>query len=292
MKPTEIVKSLKRIPVLGSLISAFVLSRRKLIQDRSASIAYFSFFSIFPLILGIIALASYFMNPEEVSADISKILADIAPASADFVSSNIENLVKIRGAISLVSIVMLFWSGKKMFSAVSRGINVALGLKPTFLSFLDIFRNFFLAILAILLMFVPLAMTPLAHIIESLEISVFGENARHFFTTITAGTLNFGSSFLVMTILYWIVPYRWLSWKIVIPAAFFTSIFQVAGKSFFMIYLNTTANFKAIYGSLSSIVVLLLWLYFSAYMILYGAELMSVYYKKRAGNIKNKKGAT
>lgn len=292
MKPTEIVESLKRLPVLGDLISAFLLSRRKLIQDRSASIAYFSFFSIFPLILGIIALASYFMDPGKVGTDINKILTDIAPASADFVTGNIENLVKIRGAMSLVSIVMLFWSGKKMFSAVSRGINLALGLKPTFLSFLDIFRNFFLAILAILLMLVPLAMTPLAHIIESLEISVFGENAKHFFSTITAGSMSFSSSFLVMTVLYWIVPYRWLSWKIVIPAAFFTSIFQVAGKSFFMVYLNTTANFKAIYGSLSSIVVLLLWLYFSAYMIIYGAELMSVYYKKRSGNIENIEDAT
>ena len=280
MRSTEILVSLQRIPVLGSLLTAAVLSNRKFIQDRSASIAYFTFFSIFPLILGIIALASFFINPEKVGTDLNSLLAEVVPASADLVSSNIENLVKLRGAMSLISIVTLFWSGKKMFSALSRGINVALGFKPAFYGFLNVFRNFFLAILAMLLMLVPLAVTPLAHIFESLGIAVFGDNARHFLSLATTTAINFSSSFLVLTVLYWIIPYRWLSWKIVIPAAFFTSLFQVAGKSIFMYYLNTTANFKAVYGSLSSIVVLLLWLYFSAYLIIYGAELMSVYLTK------------
>lgn len=108
MRPKEILASLQRVPVLGSLLTAAVLSNRKLIQDRSASIAYFTFFSIFPLILGIIALASYFINPEEVGTDLNSLLAEVVPASADLVSSNIENLVKLRGAMSLISIVTLF----------------------------------------------------------------------------------------------------------------------------------------------------------------------------------------
>lgn len=124
--------------------------------------------------MGIIALASYFINPEEVGTDLNSLLAEVVPASADLVSSNIENLVKLRGAMSLISIVTLFWSGKKMFSALSRGINVALGFKPAFYSFLNVFRNFFLAILAMLLMLVPLAVTPGTYFRISEDSSVRG----------------------------------------------------------------------------------------------------------------------
>ena len=83
-------------------------------------------------------------------------------------------------------------------------------------------------------------------------------------------------TFLILTVLYRLVPFEKPAWREALPGALFAALVFELGKTVFSIYIDTVANFEAVYGSVSSIIMLLLWLYFAARVILFGAELIAV----------------
>jgi len=70
----------------------------------------------------------------------------------------------------------------------------------------------------------------------------------------------------------------------VLPGAAVAALLFEAGKAMFVYYINNIAHLEAVYGSVSSIIVLLLWLYFSARVVLLGAELIAVRRERAAEN--------
>ena len=116
-----------RWPFLGVLVRAGLKASNNSDKDMAASIAYFTFLSIFPLLLGFVAIAGHFLKSEEVSERLVGLIVDQLPASADFVTQNVEGVVRLRGAAGLTSIVVLLWSARKMVGAIRRGVNNALG---------------------------------------------------------------------------------------------------------------------------------------------------------------------
>ena len=69
-----------------------------------------------------------------------------------------------------------------------------------------------------------------------------------------------------------LVPFEKPAWREVLPGALFAAVVFELGKTVFSIYIDTVANFEAVYGSVSSIIMLLLWLYFAAHVILFGGS--------------------
>ena len=68
------LKSASCLPVVGSLVRAFLKSRDHQTRDMAASTVYFSFFSLFPLLLGVIAGGSFFLDSEEIRSHLDRIL--------------------------------------------------------------------------------------------------------------------------------------------------------------------------------------------------------------------------
>ena len=76
----------------------------------------------------------------------------------------------------------------------------------------------------------------------------------------------------VFLILYKVIPNTRTRWRDVWPGALLAAIFFEIARSLFIVYLEYYANYQLIYGSISSIVVLLIWIYYSAYIMILGAE--------------------
>ena len=88
--------------------------------------------------------------------------------------------------------------------------------------------------------------------------------------------VSLGFAFAILLLLYRFVPYVAPAWREAILSATFGALVLELGKTLFSVYTNRVANFEAVYGSVSSIIALLLWLYFAARVILVGAELIAV----------------
>ena len=81
------------------------------------------------------------------------------------------------------------------------------------------------------------------------------------------------------------MPVVIVSWRFIWPGALLSAVLFEAAKTVFVIYLNHFSSFDRIYGSIASVIVLLVWVYYSAYIFLLGAEFSSMLFRlKREGD--------
>jgi membrane protein len=97
--------------------------------------------------------------------------------------------------------------------------------------------------------------------------------------------LGAGTSFLVVLLVYRFVPNTPVTWADVWPAALLVTLTFEGGKRLFLWYVETQAlaSYSLTYGPLAAVMVLLLWVYLSAVMLLAGAEMASEYRRLRSG---------
>jgi len=266
---------LSRVPGAAALLRAIEKSNEDHAKDMAASIAFFSFFSLFPLLVGVIAGASLFLERSTIQARLDRMLSDEFPGSADFLRSNIEALIDLRGAAGVASVVGLLWSASKMFGALSRGINLALGIPKDHPFYLSRLRYFGMTVTVSLLLFGAVAASMTVDVFTQLDLSRFGVDLSAF-EWLGGHAASFVFILAVVLVLYNIVPYKRPPWRDVLPGALTAAFLFEIGKALFVIYLDNARSLQAVYGSLTSVIVLLLWLYFSARVLLFGAELVAV----------------
>jgi membrane protein len=260
---------------VGLVVRALLKGRRDYSKDMAASIAYFSLFSLFPLFLGLISIGSLFLDSDEIQARLDRLLSDEFPGSADFVRKNMEALIRLRGAVGVASIVGLLWSASQMFSAVSRGVNRALGLARTQPFYLSPLRHFLLTLTVSLVLFLSMAVSTGVELVAQLNLDLLGDGIDSILTVAGGHMTSYLFVFVLLGSLYKFVPYERPSWREVLPGALFAAFLFELVKSVFMLYIDKVAHLEAVYGSVSSVIVLLLWLYFSARVLLLGAELIA-----------------
>ena len=94
--------------------------------------------------------------------------------------------------------------------------------------------------------------------------------------------------FAVFWLMYIFVPNRKVKFRTQIPGAAFAAIGWYVLSWAFSIYLDVFKNFSVIYGSLTSIMLLMIWVYWSMYVLLLGAEINALIEKKKQKNIGSK----
>ena len=252
-------------------------------KDLAAAIAFWAFFSVFPLLMGVLSLAGYFLQSSELQARIYEVMTDVFPGSANLVRDNLDAMVQHRGTMSWVGIGGLLWTASKGFGAVTRAVNRALGAKRTHHFLLSKVRYFFMAVAVSLLTITSIAITVAFEIVlEPSFLSRFGLEAVEV-SRLKSWLLSFLLIFLTFALIYKLAPYVEVRWRQVLPGALLAAALFALVKTAFVVYLDRVADFEAVYGSLSSIIVLLLWLYLSALILVYGAEYNIVREKARPG---------
>jgi membrane protein len=266
---------LKQIPVLGVALRALEKGNQDDARDMAASIAYFSFFSLFPLLVGVVAGASLFLDRVEIQSRLDRMLSGDFPGSADFLRTNIEALTEQRGAASIASVLGLLWSASKMFGAMNRGINLAFGVPKRHPFYLSRLRYFAMTVGMSLLLLVAVGVSTAVDLVTQLDLTRFGFDGT-LFSSLGGRVASLVSVFVTVILIYKLVPYERLAWRDILLGALAATLLFELGKALFVLYLGNVGNLEAVYGSLTSVIVLLLWLYFSARVLLFGAEICAV----------------
>ncbi len=245
--------------------------RKANISSFAASIAFFFFLSVVPMLMVICTIIPYTPLTEE---NLVEAVTDITP---DLVDDLVESLIadvydKSAGILS-VAVIATIWSAAKGVMALMRGLNAVNGVEEN--------RNYF--VIRLIASFYTLVM--LVAVILSLFIMVFGDQlvtlALHRLPQLQM-VVSFVMSFrflvvwavltLMFAAIYAYVPDRKLKFKEQIPGAAFASVVWSIFSWGFSIYL-TYGNSYGIYGSLSLIIIVLIWMYFCMYIIMIGAYL-------------------
>jgi membrane protein len=240
-------------------------------QDMAASIAFFSFFSIFPLGLAVISIGSLAFDSAEVQSELAEILGDALPLAAGFVRDTVEAVFRYRGTASVGSVIALLWSGRKVFGAVSRGVNEELELERPHPGFLSPLRQFVLAVGVPLLLLLLLGVSTLVDLIP--QFLPDGAGAR-VISPLAGQAASLIVVLVALTILYRVVPYHPPTWSALLPAAVLAGVLFQVCRTVFVIYFGRMADLEAVYGSLTSVILVLIWLYVSGRVLLLGADMI------------------
>lgn len=256
------------------------------IKDLAAAIAYYAFFSIFPLLIWLIAAAGHVLKTEAAQARLRALLTETLPGSADLVMRNVDAAVEIRGALGIFGLLALFWSASASFGAITRAVNRALGAKRPHPFFLSKLRSFLMTVAVSLLFILSVAVTTSVEVLTNLEDTVLARLGIDpgVVSWLTGALTGLVFAFLTFLVAYKTTPYVETRWKQILPGAILGALLFEVGKHAFVFYLGSVAHFEAVYGPLSSIIVLLLWLYVSALILVFGAEYNIVRWRARRGD--------
>jgi membrane protein len=246
--------------------------------EAAASMAYYTFFSIFPLVLVLISFASFILKSQFVQEQILEYIVDIFPVSPDLITTNIENVLSKRGAVGIIALIGLMWSASNMFNTIALNIDRAW---PNEVSHSFIERRMIgFAILVgltfgiILLWFLKalLEMDFIARLILFFKVPIL--------TTTLWDILVLLAPRAFRLMMYWIM-FQWFPKASVRPTEALWGAIVVIILSEAITYLMSWymsshwVRYELIYGSLGRIIALLLWIYFSSYVILFGAHISS-----------------
>src|SRR5262249_49798113 len=126
----------------------------------------------------------------------------------------------------------------------------------------------------------------LVSLIVTTVLSATGHALSDYFHDVLFQLLSLAVSILVTTLLF-AMMFKWLpdievGWRDVLPGAFITALLFELGKFLIAVYLGTE-GLESVYGAAASIVVVLLWVYYSAQLVLFGAEITRAYTERRHG---------
>jgi membrane protein len=251
-------------------------------------------FSLAPLLIIAIAIAGFFFGEDAARGEIiGQIQGLVGKDGATVIQTAIENASRSeeRGAIaSLLSIGILLFGASGVFVELQDALNTIWEVEPQqAVGIGEFIRKRFLTFAMILgIGFLLLV---------SLVISAALAGINHFTSNLLPGSellwqvINFSVSFGVITLLfatiYKLLPDVKITWSDVWIGAAITALLFVVGKYLIGLYLGNS-SFSSTYGAAGSIVIVLVWAYYSAQILFFGAEFTQVYAKRYGSQILTK----
>lgn len=244
--------------------------------DMAASVAYYALLSLFPLAIGVIAVLGFLIPSEAVQAELFAFFERNLPTSTGLLQDNIASIIDVRGTLGVLSLVGLFWSGSAIFGSIGRAMDRAWGVEQSQPIYITKPRDILLSAGTGVLFFVSLALTSVSSLVPSANLP-FGATT----TAIVTQALSFLLVLSVVLLIYRFMPNATVYWRDIWPGALLASIILVVLQSGFSLYVTRFANFQLVYGSIASVIALLLWIYASAFVLILGIEFSSEYAKIR-----------
>lgn len=242
------------------------------IGSSASEAAFFMILSLIPFLM--LCLSVIHITPI-TKADVMREVTGLLPDAIDPIALVvIEEIYDKSVTILSVSAVVAVWSAARGIMALINGLNVVYEVEEN--------RNYFLVRLRAMVYVVLF----LVVVIMMLVLLVFGRGIQNILEQKITQLGNFSSlimlirtgvSLLIMVIffcaLYKVLPAHRMKFKKQLPGAVFSSLGWFLFSYGFSFYVNNISRINYTYGSLSTLVILMLWLYFIMYILFWGAEL-------------------
>lgn len=253
------------------------------ISEYAAECAYFTILSFIPFVLFFITLIQFIGVGQEL---VFNTIKQLFPTSMHtFVLNIIQEIYSKTINTVSISLIVALWSASRGFYSLCKGLIKIYKLsdkKNNIVIRVEGFLYTIFLILALVFVMILLVFGDRIHKIViknffSLGIvTSFFIKIRTFFIMITL--------FTMFLILYKFIPRQKFSIKSQIPGAIFSSISWIVTSYIFSIYVNILKGFSNTYGSLTSIILIMMWVYVCMYIILLGAEINMYIQETRGKN--------
>ncbi|MCY4110519.1 MAG: YihY/virulence factor BrkB family protein [Chloroflexi bacterium] len=239
----------------------------------AAAISFQTFVSLFPLIGFITAIAAFLVEPDVLVQFVADQSADLAPGAEDFLESTLPSMAAVRESVGVISLIALLWTGSNLFGALRRGLDAATGAtrRRTFVQgrALDLATTMATGVL------LGVSVTVTAVLTFLLQSELLGGESPFAWLGWLLRWLGVLLPILFATgvfgLMYHLVPAERLAWRPALAGGLVGAVGFEIGKNAFVWYTANFGSFNAIYGPIATVVLLLIWLYFSSMIFLAGA---------------------
>lgn len=261
------------------------------VTKYSASLAYYTIFSMGPLLIVIVYLCSIFFGREAVEGSIYHQIQGFVGADA---AAQLQQIIKNaaisgKGTIAaVIGVVTLLIGATTVFGEIQDSINIIWGLKvKAKAGWFKLVKTRLLSFGVItslgFLLLVSLGITALIEALSNRLKAHFPDIAVAIIYIINL-VVTFGVVTTLFSVIFKVLPDAEIKWKDVMAGAITTAILFMLGKFGISLYISKT-NVGSTYGTAGSLVVLLVWIYYSAIILYFGAEFTKAYAVEYGGKI-------
>jgi membrane protein len=246
-----------------------------------AALAYYTIFSIAPLLLIAIAIAGLVFGREAAGGQIyGQLRGVLGPESAEMIQKMVEAAAKPKaGSIAtIVGVVTLLLGASGVIGQLKDALNTIWDVKPPATGFMGRLKNYLMNGAMVL----GIGFLLLVSLVLDSAIAAFGKFAGDHLPggegvwQILQLVISLGVITVLFAAIFRFLPDLKIEWHDVWFGAAFTSFLFVIGKFALGLYLGKSAVGSS-YGAAGSLVVVLLWVYYAAQIVLFGAEFTQVY---------------
>lgn len=247
-------------------------------EQRAASFAYYAFFSLFPLIVLLVTTVGGSLLKDQAAASHTVTLLlqqyiPLSPLDQVAIVKTIDGFIAGRGSAGLIAFVTLSWSSLRFFQALVRGVNRAWGTKEYAWWHLPI-KNLGMVVL--------LASGMVLGVVLPIVLAVVRRYTPQkiwvipIFFDIALLAVPFVILFYVILLFYKYAPRTQVSIRdVLLPTLTITTLLKIV-QFLFGIYLRSYSNFNLIYGTFAGVMALMLWIYISGSLLIFGGCLCAV----------------
>jgi membrane protein len=260
----------------------------------AAALAYYTTFSLAPLLVLIIAIAGLVGGHEAAQSQVMAQVEDLLGVQGrEFVQGMIQSASRTSTGITatIIGAVTLLFGALGVFGELQNSLNTIWEVKPKpAKGFLDGIKRLVVKRLLSFTMVLGIGFLLLASLVISAALSALGEyiGARWPFADFWLELINFIISFVVITFLFAMIfkflPEINIAWRDVWLGAAVTSALFSLGKFLIGFYLGRSEVGNT-FGAAGSLAILLIWIYYSAQILFFGAEFTQVYANKYGSKI-------
>jgi membrane protein len=264
-------------------------------QDRAprlaAAMAYSAAFAIGPLLLISIAIAGFVFGEAAAEGEIvGQIEGAVGTEAAEAIQTALQAADE-PGAGTIATIIgigTLLMGAAWLFMSVKDSLNTVWGVRPEGGGIMHMIKSLVLAVVMVLAVGFLLLLLLFANMAVAMVSNLFAELLPGPLVGIGLQALAFLISFGVLTLLfaviYKVLPDAEIEWRYVWTGATFTAFLFALGQLAIGIYIGY-AGVGGAYGAAGSLVVLLVWIFYSAQIFLFGAEFTQVYARRQGARI-------
>ena len=239
---------------------------------------------VLPFLLILASLWGYFLeSSQQAQQDILAFVAEALPAAVDEVRARVEELLHHRGLIGLVGLLSLVWTASRLFAGIRVVMKITFGVEKRFNYVTGKLFDVGMVALTCLILFLSLLAASSTAVLDAWRESLFELIGYRW--DFIRGRIGFGFVYLISSTLLFLL-YRLplpasVPTRIVALQAFIVGALWEAAKRLFQLYLANLEDFDVLYGSFGVLVMLVLWVQYSAITFVAGAELGAVLHEMR-----------
>ncbi|MEG1002969.1 YihY/virulence factor BrkB family protein [Clostridium sp.] len=266
---------------LDIILYLVIKVKRDDIFALASQLAYYLILSFFPFLIFLITLIGF---SKFNSAEVLDGLQSILPTAVyELTSSTIQEVVTTQHTGVLgVSGILTIWAASSAFRAVIKGVNKAYDVEEN--------RSFVNRVIIGMIGVIALALT----IISTLAMLVFGdlignylnqvlpfEHLITFVWNILRYVIIIAMMIVVFAMIYKVAPAKKIKFLNVLPGAIITTLVWLVVSLGFSYYINNFSHYSRIYGSLWAVFALMIWLFITSMVFIFGVEVNSILEKKK-----------